>query len=84
MRNTLTRSKEAPQIPANALQVTALLYLQAALAEERYEECAELVQSAKELGVEQIEISTVLASYVRQLKGNGNEANQNNVNRRRF
>lgn len=81
MKSTLIRNKEAQEIP-NALQVTALLYLQEALAEERYEECTELVSSAKELGVEQIEISTVLASYIRQLKGNGSEANQNNARRR--
>lgn len=79
MRNVMVQSK---QQDVNALQVTALLYLQEALAEERYEECTELISSAKELGVGQTEISTVLASYVRRLKGNGNEANANNARRR--
>ena len=79
MRNSIVQSDQTAE---NALQVTALLYLQEALAEERYEECAELIRSARELGVGQAAIGTVLASYVRQLKGNGNEANINNARRR--
>ena len=81
MKSALIPNKEVLEIP-NALQVTAILYLQEALAQERYEECAQLIGSAKELGVGQAEISTVLASYVRQLKGNGNEANKTNARRR--
>ncbi len=79
MRNVMVQNNQTAE---NALQVTALLYLQEALAAERYEECTELIGSAKELGVGQTEISTVLASYIRRLKGNGNEANQNNARRR--
>ena len=79
MSNAMVQNNQQAE---NALQVTALLYLQEALAAERYEECTDLISSAKELGVGQTAISTVLASYIRQLKGNGNEANQNNARRR--
>lgn len=73
MRNTVTRNKDDT---VNTLQLTSLLYLQEALEAERYEECAELIRSAQELGVQRSAITDVLNLYVRALKaGRPNEAN---------
>ena len=80
MRNVLVQNRQAA---GDTLQATALLYLLEALANELYEECAELVRSAKELGVGQAEISEALASYNRSLKrAGGNGANRQNQGRR--
>jgi len=79
--NTVIHNKE----PADdTLKTTALLYLKEALEAERYEDCAELIASAKELGAQRSEIKQVINAYVRVLKtGRQNEANRN-VGRRRF
>ena len=72
-------------IADNTLKATALLYLVEAIEQERYENCAELVQAAQELGAEQGEISQVIAAYVAKLKTRRqNEANRLNFGRRRW
>ena len=87
MRNNAVIGSKANQ-PATAddtLKATALLYLREALAGERYEDCAELIQTAQELGALPGEISALLAEYVRGLKaGRQNEANQAYGRRRWF
>ena len=69
----------------NTLKATALLYLNEALENERYEDCAGLVESAAELGAQSGEISEIIAGCVAKLKaGRQNEANRLNAGRRRW
>ena len=46
------------------LKVTALLYLQEALVAQQYETCQELIDTARELGVEKGDISAAIADYL--------------------
>ena len=46
------------------LQVTALLYLQEALIVQEYESCQELIDTAKNLGVDPGDISAAIADYL--------------------
>lgn len=46
------------------LKLTALLYLKEALDKQEYESCRVLVDTAKELGVGQGEISAAIAEYL--------------------
>ena len=46
------------------LKVTALLYLKEALIAQEYESCQELVDTAKNLGVNPGDISAVIADYL--------------------
>lgn len=66
-----------------ALKTTSLLYFKEALIKEQYEDCAELIHTAKRLGAEQDEISEVIAEYLRTLKG-GQQNKIINEGRRRF
>ena len=50
------------------LQTTALAYLQDALANERYEECAQLIRDAKTYGVQAREIQKVLTEAARRAR----------------
>jgi hypothetical protein len=57
------------------LKVTALLYLKEALITQKYESCRELIDTAKNLGADQGDISAVIAEYLdadnpRKQKGN--------------
>ena len=77
MKNNLVVEKQENK-PAAAdflLKATALLYLQDALQRERYEECALLIQSAKNYGAGQGEISEIIAKHIRRLNTGPNEAN---------
>ncbi len=65
-----------------ALKATALLYLKEALGQERYEECAELIESAKELGAAQSDIDKVIGRYLNKSKTEGE--NEANIKGRRF
>jgi chromosome condensin MukBEF complex kleisin-like MukF subunit len=60
------------------LKVTALSYLQEALAAQEYEACQELVDTAKNLGVDQGDISAVITDYL-----NANNPGQQKGNRLR-
>ncbi len=51
-----------------ALRVTALSYLKEALVKERYEECAELIASAKDFGASTRDVRVLIARTVRGLK----------------
>lgn len=46
------------------LKVTALLYLKEALITQKFETCRELIDTAKNLGVEQGDISAVITEYL--------------------
>ncbi len=46
------------------LKATALIYLQDAIANERYEEAAELLQPAKRFGASKEEIAAVIANTI--------------------
>ena len=46
------------------LKVTALLYLKEALVAQEYETCQELIDTAKNLGVDQSDISALIADYL--------------------
>ena len=58
------------------LKVTALLYLKDALLKEEYEDCQELVDSARNFGAHQSEINEVIAVYLREKEGGPIEANK--------
>ncbi len=46
------------------LKLTALLYLKEALVDQRFESCRELIDTAKNVGVSQGDISAVIADYL--------------------
>jgi len=59
----LTENARAPtlvRVRRNPVKLTALLYLRGALRAERYEECAEYIQVAKEFGAQDREIDELL------------------------
>ena len=46
------------------LKLTALVYLKEALIAQEYETCQELIDTAKNLGVDQSDISALIADYL--------------------
>lgn len=50
------------------VKTTSLLYLKEALTDEAYEECAGLIQAAKEAGADSGEIRQVIAEHIRTVK----------------
>ncbi|MFZ5802441.1 MAG: hypothetical protein ACOY3K_04940 [Candidatus Omnitrophota bacterium] len=56
-----------PRIRRDPVKLTALLYLQEALLRERYEECAEMIEIAREFGAQPFEIRNVLEEPRRKL-----------------
>jgi hypothetical protein len=79
MRNNVIFPKREsnPLETDSFLKATALLYLRDALKAERYEECAALIQSAKEYGARPNEISKVIVEHIRELNAGQHEASQN-------
>ena len=61
------------------LKLTALLYLNEALIAQEYETCRELIDTAKKVGVNQGDISAVIADYL-----NANNPGNRKANRLRF
>lgn len=53
---------------AKLLKVTALLYLKEALYKQKFEQCPELIQTAKRYGASTEEVQTVIARHVRRLQ----------------
>ncbi|GEM_PF-1041006 len=76
MENRLLSSPQADaSLAANdLLKATSLLYLKDALEGQRYEECAALIQSAKDYGADLSEVSNVIAQYLRKFNSGQNEA----------
>ena len=56
-------------IVKNPVKLTALLYLREALQKERYEECAELIEIAREFGARPFEILNLLEDPRRMPQG---------------
>ncbi len=65
IENNETRTWGADRV----LKVTALQYLEEALAQERYEDCAELVRAAKQFGAQPNDIRVILAGHARRVAG---------------
>ena len=84
MKSNLIFEKEAGNFAFadyTALKITSLLYLKEALQKEQYEDCAGLIEKAKEFGARTDDVNQIIGSHIRQLKtGRQNEVNQ----RRRF
>ena len=70
MRFNFTLNKGKDTQKDQVLQVTALAYLEDALANERYEECADLIEAAKEYGATLVEIRTIVAEGARGVQKN--------------
>jgi 4-aminobutyrate aminotransferase-like enzyme len=84
MSNNLLCNNNKPTIPNETLKATSLLYLREALLKQKYEDCTELIQTAKEFGAQQNEISGIIAEAVRgEQGGQQNEANKQRKGRRR-
>lgn len=59
----ITENARAPtllRVRRNPVKLTALLYLREALRTERYEECAQFAQVAREFGAQEREIEELL------------------------
>lgn len=85
MRFNFTFNKEKDTQKDLVLQVTALAYLQDALANERYEECTDLIRAAKEYGATLTEIRTIVAEAARGVRTNrGAKAPARTNGRKRF
>ncbi|HOY08975.1 MAG TPA: hypothetical protein PLB05_02740 [Candidatus Omnitrophota bacterium] len=68
--NTVVKNNETRTLNAdNVLKVTALQYLKEALAQECYEECAELVRAAKQFGAHPDDIRVILSGHARRVMG---------------
>jgi hypothetical protein len=64
MENNALLNSEQALGTDQILKVTALLYLKEALVAQKYETCRELIDTAKNAGVEQGDISAVIADYL--------------------
>lgn len=82
--NVITDDQENGLIaPDPVLKLTSLLYFKEALLDQRYEDCARLLEAAKGFGARPGEISGVIAEVIRKEKGGGqNEANGSTLGRR--
>jgi hypothetical protein len=63
IQNKLIRSAGS----TDALKESALVYLNEALSREEYEQCGQIIEGAKELGVTQDEIQKVLNQHIANL-----------------
>lgn len=85
MRINFTYNKDNIQNEDQLLRVTALAYLEDALANERYEECAELIRAAKEYGATIGEVRTIVAEGAQgAAKGRGKKTPARANGRRRI
>jgi hypothetical protein len=64
MKNNVLLSDEQALGSDQIVKVTALLYLKEALVAQAFESCRQLIDTAKSLGVEQGDISAVIADYL--------------------
>ena len=64
MENNAVLSVEQALGSDQLLKVTALLYFKEALVAQKYESCRELIDTAKNIGVAQSDISAVIADYL--------------------
>ena len=69
MNNSLTTQNQLKQDGLNqTLKVTSLAYLKEALSHEAYEQCAEILKAAKDVGVVQEEIQKAIQEHILFLK----------------
>ncbi len=62
MNNTIANNRPNDLVVYDrVLKATSLLYLKDALLDQRYEECAELIQTAKGFGAQPGEINRIIA-----------------------
>jgi hypothetical protein len=73
-----------PEFPDKARKDMALFYLAEALNKQEYENCAELINTAKYFGAKPSEIGKVIANYLNRDEVKRNEAYMKNPGRRRF
>jgi len=64
MKNNVQFNEQEALGTDQLLKVTALLYLQEALIAQEYETCQELIDTAKNLGVDQGDINAVITDYL--------------------
>ena len=64
MKNNVQFNEQQALGTDQLLKVTALLYLQEALIAQEYETCQELIDTAKNLGVDQGDINAVITDYL--------------------
>ena len=82
MKNNATLNEAQQPVTSNEVfKVTALLYLQEALAKQEYESCKELVAIAKKLGAQQGEIDQAIAAFLRGDKPGGQGGAKQKKNR---
>ena len=64
MENNVLSNQEQALGSDQILKLTALLYLKEALVAQKYESCRELIDTAKDLGVDPSDISAVITDYL--------------------
>ena len=87
MRNEIAFNKNINKKnnPDEALKYTTLLYLGEALDNERYEECPDLIRSAKRFGATSSQVRKTIARHLKKIKGrNINKARNKSPGQRRF
>lgn len=78
MRNNVVLTVPQPTNPDEVLKVTALVYLQEALIKQRFEDCTELIASARKFGARPDEIKDVITGYLKGGPEGRNEAKPKN------
>ena len=79
MENNVLLNEEQALGTDQLLKLTALLYLNEALIGQKYETCRELIDTAKQVGVDQADITAVITDYL-----NANNPGKQKANRLRF
>jgi len=64
MKNNVLLNEEQALGTDQLLKVTALVYLQEALVAQKYETCQELIDTAKNVGVNPGDITAVITDYL--------------------
>jgi len=65
MGNNVLINEEQALGTDQLLKLTALVYLKEALVTQKYETCQELIDTAKDLGIDSGEISAVIEDYLK-------------------
>jgi len=64
MENNVLLNEEQALGTGQLLKLTTLVYLKEALVSQKYETCQELIDTAKNLGVDQGDIKAVITDYL--------------------
>jgi len=76
MENNVLTNEEQALGTDQVLKLTALLYLSEALIAQKYETCRELIDTAKNLGVNQGDICAVITDYLNANNPGNRKANR--------